>query len=204
MATFVGTRRDFDRYIGPAIRNLIPPMTKAYKRTIGCCQHCGNKEAELDAAHKHGFERKTLIQTALDKSTEPQTGSIDLKAFMVEFRKLHEPIENVILVLCKTCHRSYDATLANSSTSRITRATNASRPIELEPENHIEFKERLLLSRIAIITIHYNDGRIEEKTWNANRLSRNSNVLGNLRSRPELRAKNWQDSNIRKVCVVVI
>ena len=42
----------------------------------------------------------------------------------------------------------------------------------------------------------YNDGREEVRRWDASRMSGSSNVIGNLRSRPEFRAGNWQRNGI--------
>lgn len=77
-------------------------------------------------------------------------------------------------------------------------------PIELNPNNNEVFLETLLKTKSAIITTFYKNGTKESKIWNAERMTANSNVIGNLRSRPEYRNGNWQKANIEKVLVEVI
>jgi hypothetical protein len=109
-----------------------------------------------------------------------------------------------------------DATLvipaAINSTSRIseeqTRTGMDSKfkylPIELVPSDPLIFKQQLLRSRVAEIATTYSDGRVKTKIWKAANLSASSNVIGNLRSRPEFRARQWQAKGIVKVTVSVI
>ena len=77
-------------------------------------------------------------------------------------------------------------------------------PIELNPNNNEVFLETLLKTKSATITTFYKNGTKESKIWNAERMTANSNVIGNLRSRPEFRNGNWQKANIEKVLVEVI
>ena len=76
-------------------------------------------------------------------------------------------------------------------------------PIELNPNNNEVFLETLLKTKSATITTFYKNGTKESKIWNAERMTANSNVIGNLRSRPEFRNGNWQKANIIKVVVEV-
>jgi hypothetical protein len=77
-------------------------------------------------------------------------------------------------------------------------------PIQLTPSDPDEFKTLLLISRLAEIQTTYSDGRVQSKRWNASQFKQSSNVLGNLRSRPEYRAGNWQANHIVRVDVEVI
>ena len=56
MAAFVGTNKEFRKYIGPRLRNLVRQITQKYKKEVGTCQHCDTK-ADLQAAHVHGRGR---------------------------------------------------------------------------------------------------------------------------------------------------
>ena len=76
-------------------------------------------------------------------------------------------------------------------------------PIELNPENEADFKRRLLLTKTAYITTFYKDGSKKEKVWNVSRFKESSNVIGNLRSRPEFRNGEWQKRKIQKVYVSI-
>jgi hypothetical protein len=76
-------------------------------------------------------------------------------------------------------------------------------PIELIPNNNEVFLSTLLKTKIATITTFYKNGTKESKIWKAKSMTANSNVIGNLRSRPEFRNGNWQKANIVKVVVEV-
>lgn len=77
-------------------------------------------------------------------------------------------------------------------------------PIKLTPSDVVLFKERLLETRMAQILIHYTNGRNESKVWQAYRFSETSNVMGNLRSRPEFRQGEWQLQNIKYISVSIL
>ena len=74
-------------------------------------------------------------------------------------------------------------------------------PITLDPPNSQDFLESLLLAREAWIEEFYADGRKEVHRWDAPRMSRSSNVIGNLRSRPRYRQGNWQILGIARLRV---
>ena len=76
-------------------------------------------------------------------------------------------------------------------------------PIELIPNNNEVFLSTLLKTKRATITTFYKNGTKEFKIWKAERMIANSDVIGNLRSRPEFRNGNWQNANIVKVVVEV-
>lgn len=80
---------------------------------------------------------------------------------------------------------------------------DAALPIELIPSNSEEFLQILLKTKSATITTFYKNGTNESKVWNASKMDRKSNVIHNLRSRPEFRNPNWQKANIIKVVVEV-
>ena len=69
-------------------------------------------------------------------------------------------------------------------------------PITLEPASDKDFLAALLQAGRAWLEVSYNDGRKEVSPWNASRMSRTSNVKGNLRSRPQFRAGAWQAQGI--------
>ncbi|GAA4292693.1 hypothetical protein [Aestuariibaculum suncheonense] len=106
---FIGPKEDFNKYFGPRLRNLVQYITRNYKTSIGKCQHCSEvKSKGLDAAHVHGKERSVLIDQALENFMKEGLVEVDLNAFEQAFIQLHDPIEEVILVLCKDCHVKYD------------------------------------------------------------------------------------------------
>lgn len=77
-------------------------------------------------------------------------------------------------------------------------------PITLIPSDADVFKEALLRSRVAEIITTYRDGRVKRKIWKASNFRASSNVIGNLRSRPEFRAGQWQSKGIEKITVSVL
>lgn len=77
-------------------------------------------------------------------------------------------------------------------------------PITLIPADPDEFKKEFLRSRLAEICITYRDGRVERKRWNVSNFTASSNLMGNLRSRPDLRAGQWQRKGIKEVTVRVL
>ena len=75
----------------------------------------------------------------------------------------------------------------------------ATLPIILDPMNSRAFLQALLRTREAWLEVSYDDGRKEVRRWDASRMSASSNVIGNLRSRPEFRAGRWQERGIVQV-----
>lgn len=196
MATFKGTRQEFDRYIGPQIRNLIQYISKKYKASVGQCEHCGAADVQLEAAHRHEYERPKLIDQALEQFYDDGSVVADLIKVENTIKALHDPIDEVILVLCKECHGRYDASDYRDHAAKVL-------PIKLEPEDEGVFKRLLLHKKIAKIIIHYLNGKSEVKIWSASKFTAQSNIIGNLRSRPEFRNGKWQDRGIKKVTVKV-
>lgn len=107
MAYFIGTEKDFKRYIGPILRNLVQQITKDYRRQIGKCQLCGTTH-DLEAAHVHGKDRNTIISNLLEGYKAGSEYIVNLSEFEKQFRSHHAQVEESILILCKQCHYEYD------------------------------------------------------------------------------------------------
>lgn len=109
MAVFEGSEPEFNRYVGPRVRNVVQLMTKSAKRAAdGACAHCGRTGVELEAAHVHGRERTTIIHELLERYRVGEAYRVDLEAFERELKAAHEPIGETFLFLCPECHRAYD------------------------------------------------------------------------------------------------
>ena len=108
MASFVGTKEEFKRYVGPMLRNLVQQLTRKHRKKVGRCEHCGTTEM-LEAAHVHGKERGTIIDNILDNYTNNSVITIDLANFEQHFRNEHKVVDETILILCKACHVIYDS-----------------------------------------------------------------------------------------------
>ncbi len=212
MASFVGTNSEFRRYIGPRLRNLIQQITKSHKAEISACEHCDSKE-RLESAHVKDRNRNDIVDLVLKDFTSSGIVNVDLNVFEEKFKQAHYPIEKAILVLCHECHKKYDSnlikpTIQNRSIDDATINTHQNDirylPITLEPSDQGCFKKELLGSRKAEIETHYQDGRVERKHWNVTKFNAASNVISNLRSRPEFRNGNWQSKGIKRVHVKVL
>jgi hypothetical protein len=214
MARFEGTNREFKRYVGAQLRVVVQKLTKEKKASGGACERCGSSE-DLESAHIQGRDRSDIIDSLLGTSDPDGVISVDLAQFETAFKAVHEPFEKAMLILCKDCHRAYDADNVQrsrpaGSPQRIlhggaaTSRARESLPVTLEPANPEDFKSQLLASRQAKLIVFYDDGSSETRPWNARRFSQTSNVLGNLRSRPEFRQGEWQKYGIVKVHAVAL
>jgi predicted nucleic-acid-binding Zn-ribbon protein len=215
MASFIGIRKEFRRYIGPRLRNLVQQISKNHRVALANCQHCGTSEY-LQAAHVVGRDRNQIIDILLEKFTHNDIVTIDIGEFEKSFKIEHAPLENSILILCRACHTKYDSNpkqasvreridgaSADEKSSEIARS-EVYLPISLVPSDASEFKRQFLESGIAEIITTYCNGRLERKIWRALNFSASSNLIGNLRSRPDFRAGNWRAKGIASVTVRVL
>jgi hypothetical protein len=108
MAYFVGTIREFTKFLGAYARIKVMHLAAKHKKVIGKCEHCNADNKTLEAAHINGKERPVLITNILSQFVEDDIVKIDLHEFEERFIDAHYPIENTIKVLCKKCHRIYD------------------------------------------------------------------------------------------------
>jgi hypothetical protein len=110
MAKFVGTVQEFHHFIGPKIRNAVNLAARGHRnRLVGICEGCGEK-AELQSAHVHGHDRRTLIETVLAEYRD-EAGMVACDLAVVESRIIesHLPIEETFKFLCHSCHVTYDS-----------------------------------------------------------------------------------------------
>ena len=76
-------------------------------------------------------------------------------------------------------------------------------PITLDPPNSSDFRDALLLTKRAWIIESYADGSKKKRQWNAQNMGPRSNVIGNLRSRPEYRQGAWQEAGLVSLHVTI-
>lgn len=79
------------------------------------------------------------------------------------------------------------------------RRTGETLPIEYEVNPPDRFLAHFLAAGVAYIEEHYADGRVRVREWGVQRLSSDSNLAGNVRSRPEYRQGNWQAAGLSKL-----
>lgn len=76
-------------------------------------------------------------------------------------------------------------------------------PIDLDPSDRNKFREAFVAKGRAMMSIYFEDGRIEEEAWLCQRFGPTSNVIGNLRSKAKFRTGTWQRLGIAKVIVKI-
>ena len=79
----------------------------------------------------------------------------------------------------------------------------ATLPITLAPPNSADFRDALLRTKEAWIEVWYQDGGRDVRHWDATWMKPTSNIIGNLRSRPEFRNGAWQEHGIASVRVSI-
>lgn len=127
---FSGSKKEFKKFIGPRLRNTVQYLAKNHKSKIGKCQQCGViKQKNLDAAHVHGKERNVIIDQILDQYKTGDAYHVNLQEFEELFIKAHEPIEEVIRVLCKDCHREYDSQIKTDKAKPVKKKRSTSQPL---------------------------------------------------------------------------
>ena len=192
MAKFIGTPKEFNGFIGPRLCKQIQNWTRRHKKNTGCCEVCG-AEGELHSAHRSERGRKDIITELLPSPAVMESKGVELGDFENRFKAAHEPFSKVMMALCSKCHMEYEGKNKNiSAASKGGKSLADVLPIELSPEPSDEFKKQLLASKKATITVYYKNGKKEATVWDAKNFKQSSNVIGNLRSRPEFRPGEWQ------------
>jgi hypothetical protein len=106
MARFIGTIDDYEKYMGPRIRNAVNTFAKKEQDgKNGKCEFCG-KTAELESVYKQKKEHETIIE-ALKKYSHGSYFDIDIEKCEQEILELHNPINLVFYFLCCECHKNY-------------------------------------------------------------------------------------------------
>lgn len=152
-------------------------------------------------------EYKKLTEKILSESYQEKLAELIKQDFLSEYDG--EAIESVLKDLkieIKTKKIEIpqsDLPIKQYSQPRIIDYSNGTLPIELKPSSEFDFKRRLLLTKTAYITTFYKNGTNIQKVWNAHQFKETSNVIGNLRSRPEFRNGEWQKLGIEKVLVTI-
>src|SRR5436190_2101297 len=85
MASFIGTRKEFLRYIGPHLRNLVQQITRKHRLALANCSHCGGS-GQFEAAHVRGRVRVELVDLVLERLTRNGIVTVDIGEFEARFR----------------------------------------------------------------------------------------------------------------------
>jgi hypothetical protein len=220
LARFIGTIDDYEKYIGPRIRDIVKTLAKNEReKRQGVCEFC-KKKAELQSAHKHGKGRKTLIYEALKKYNNGSYIDVDIEKCENEIINLHKPVDQIFYFLCFECHRKYDSSFTEIEEigtkennqdilpEKSSIETNDQNIEKNEPIMNINnggqlillpnketFRKNLLKTHKASWKIIYADGREKKGIWNANNFTESSNVINNIRSGY---LRNWKSKEIMK------
>lgn len=106
--TFVGTKKEFRRYVGPALRNLVQQVGRRHRTIIGACEHCNSTE-NLEAAHVTGKDRNRIFNQLLIQYKVGDHYQVNLREFEARFKEEHHPNKKSLLILCRSCHVKYDS-----------------------------------------------------------------------------------------------
>lgn len=223
MAEFTGTIKEFNNFIGGYTRNKAQNISKKYKKKIGKCEACGSRTKKLEAAHVHGMERPKITAQILQNYTEENIVNINLHAFEEQYLESHKPIEEIIKVLCKPCHREYD----NSKTKVDSVKIKADQEIEnilnapkLSKKHSIELlKKNGIDNLINSNTVFSNVNKAIDVYWlepDNNKFSKDFNIIlndfvnrklnlftirGNSIKSPELIFDQRSDRNSSKIII---
>jgi hypothetical protein len=156
---FEGTEKDFHNFFGGYSRNLVQSITRKHKKEIKKCEHCGITGVQLDSAHINGKERKIIISNILKNYiTENNLLLVPLNEFERVFIEHHQPISDVIKILCKPCHLTYDKvdSFLDFETTSVIQNKDNSVIEELHKVNYFEYA-RLTFSKSLIDPLNLDD-----------------------------------------------
>ena len=142
---FVGTKKEFKRYVGPVLRNMVQQMTRKHRLEIGHCQHCEEKD-NLEAAHIAGRNRNHIIDDLLKSYSSGDLFQVNLKEFEKRFKAEHDPLEKSILILCRSCHYKYDSKPAEQKAPEV---LTFEKPISKQPKEEITSLKKQLKEEIT-------------------------------------------------------
>lgn len=119
----------------------------------------------------------------------------------IRLKKYAEPFETPIDVIEKILNK-FEGVKPEKPIGKRSKESNTL-PITFYPEDMEEFKSAFIKEGKATISIKYEDGSIEKKSWLCRHLTEDSNIIGNVRSKPEFRKENWIKNKIKNVHISV-
>jgi len=211
MAKFTGNIDEFKKYMSGYCRNTVQILSKKYTKDIGKCENveCTNKK-DLQAAHSKKSDRQNIINDAIKASTSNYSQTEDLEIDLTEFEKYfieaHQPICDVVYILCRKCHTAYDHDLLSDKNFKKVlskRILDGTLLIELKPKYAPTFKKAFLEKKKAYIYKFTSEGNSECVEWNTKRFSKDSDLWNNIRSQPDLRRERWEEDKLTNVLISI-
>jgi hypothetical protein len=90
------------------LRNIVQSFFKSGMYSIKKCEHCGTETSkQFERAHSKGMPRDKVALSALNRIRPDETVSIKQSCFMRAF--IEEHTRHPLWILCKDCHKKYDA-----------------------------------------------------------------------------------------------
>ena len=183
---------------------------------VGSGRAVGDAEALVESQQKAEIIDRTIAAAWTQIVETPDELLVDLISETTEricgFKPEPELVEEFLLQRVQAPNYALDGSPppvptrgTNAPSGRRTRRgrQGPTLPITLDPQNSADFLEVLLRTKEAWIEVSYSDGRKEVRRWDASLMSPSSNVIGNLRSRPEFRSGIWEENGIASLRVSV-
>jgi hypothetical protein len=136
-------------------------------------------DCQVTLLANEAFRTEVLVPTLERSSGTADSSELFLRSYRLW--RLFEPRKPSSQA--PTEHESGSVQIQSASTN----SSGGTLPIYFDPADKIEFKDRFLICRKARIIIEYTNGTSKEDPWIAEKFTRDSNLVGNLRSRPEFR-----------------
>ena len=176
---------------------------------MGSGQAVGDAEDLVESQQRVEIISKTIAAAWTQIVETPDELLVDLISETTEricgFKPEPELVEQFLVGRAPALNSALDES-SSLVLSRETNAPSAKRtrrewqgptlPITLDPQNSADFLDALLRTKEAWLEVSYSDGRKEVRRWDVLLMSTSSNVICNLRSRPEFRDGTWQENGI--------
>jgi len=182
-------------FVSPVVRN--PNLINHAVDNVQKFAQEHNLNAQISLVINNEFRDGILIPTLLNSADTADSSELFLRSYRL-LAHFH------LLDTDKLAEHQHKPNASNAL-PKITRAAGREQtlPIMLDPADQDEFKRRLLKYRRAEMVVEYRNGDRQKRIWVADKFSMGSNILGNLRSRPEFRQGAWQRLGIARVVVSV-
>jgi len=92
------------------LRNIVLSFFKGGMYSVKKCEHCGTESSkQFERAHSKGMPRDKVALSALNRIRPDETVSIKQSCFIRAF--IEEHTRHPLWILCKDCHKKYDASV---------------------------------------------------------------------------------------------
>ena len=90
------------------LRNIVLSFFKGGLYSVKKCEHCGTQQSkQFERAHNKGMSRSDVALSALNRIRPDESVSVKQASFIKAF--IEEHTKHPLWILCKDCHKKYDA-----------------------------------------------------------------------------------------------